>query len=121
MQGDLAAVLPLCQVMQVCVLKHLDHRKADENSAEQAGQAPYNQTQPWAIVGLETSDESHDLLPSVANHVLLPWPYIDDLCSLRWTQSKVLRGNVFNTPELAQGAEFHLQLFLSLQHLGALR
>ena len=29
----------------------------------------------------------------------------------------MLRGNIFNASQLAQGAEFHLQLFLPLQHL----
>jgi len=46
MQRDLATVLPLCQVTQVGVLKHLDYRKSDENSAEHEGKASYNQAQP---------------------------------------------------------------------------
>ena len=59
MQGDLATVLPLCQVAQVGVLQPLDHRKSDDNSAEHEGKAPYHQTQPRATVGFKTSAESH--------------------------------------------------------------
>jgi hypothetical protein len=32
----------------------------------------------------------------------------------------VLRANLFNASQLAQGAKFHLQLFLPLQHLSPL-
>jgi hypothetical protein len=34
MQGDLAAVLPFCQVTQVRVLEHLKYGESDKNSAE---------------------------------------------------------------------------------------
>ena len=84
------------------MLKDLDDRKTDKNGAETESKEPYNQTQPWTMIGLETSGASHALLSPLANHVLLPWPYIDHLCGLRWTQPQVLCGNVFNTPELAQ-------------------